>query len=65
MPIVLNYASISHLYCCLQYQEFVNALVEGGVELTEPEVLKPHYEPGIDFDNQYEVKSYCHHPHSG
>ena len=42
----------------LQYQEFLNAMLEGGVELSEPDVVLPHYEPGIDFDDQYEVNSF-------
>ena len=30
-------------------------MVEGDIALWEPEEVQPHYEPGIDYDNEEEV----------
>ncbi len=38
-----------------QFQAFKNAVIEGGVELSEPEEVVPDYEPGIDYDDEYEL----------
>jgi large subunit ribosomal protein L18 len=34
-----------------KFQAFRDAVVAGGVELSEPEEVQPEYEPGIDYDN--------------
>ena len=44
----------------MQYEEFIKAMKEGGVELSEPEEVVPDYEPGIDYDNDFEV-GYIYH----
>src|SRR6218665_1478628 len=39
----------------LQFQLFEKALLEGGVDLTEPAEVVPRYEPGIDYSNDEEL----------
>ena len=34
---------------------FIKAFEESGIELDEPEEVLPHYEPGIDYDDEFEV----------
>jgi len=34
-----------------QFLAFCNALTAGGVDLSEPEEMKPEYQPGIDYDD--------------
>jgi large subunit ribosomal protein L18 len=38
-----------------KFQLFEKALVDGGVDLTEPEEVTPRYEPGIDYSNDEEM----------
>ena len=38
-----------------QFQAFHKAIIEGGIDLSEPEEVKAEYEPGIDYDNKEEV----------
>jgi len=37
-----------------KYQAFLNAMTEGGVEMSEPEEVLPEYVPGIDYDDSME-----------
>lgn len=39
-----------------KFQSFISAMEEGGIQFEEPEEYLPPYEPGIDYDNEYEVE---------
>lgn len=43
--------------CPFQYGIFTRAMKESGIELSELEEVKPDYEPGIDYDDEYEVRA--------
>ena len=38
----------------LQYTAFLTAIKDGGVDLTELEEVQPDYEPGIDYDDEFD-----------
>lgn len=38
-----------------KFAGFQKALLDGGIELSEPSEVVPHYEPGIDYSNQEEL----------
>lgn len=40
-----------------QFNKFVEAMKESGIELEEPDTYVPDYEPGIDYDNEEEVQN--------
>ena len=43
------------MFVLLQFQAFQKAMLDGGIELTEPTEVEADYEPGIAYDNQEEV----------
>lgn len=44
----------------VQFASFCKAMTSSGIELTEPDEVKPDYEPGIDYDNPDAVESLHH-----
>lgn len=41
----------------IQFQAFLKAIQEGGIDLEETEEVKPDYEPGINYDDTWEVEN--------
>lgn len=42
-------------FLSIQFQTFKQALIDGGLELTEPEEVVAPYMPGIDYDDEEKV----------
>ena len=41
----------------MQVQVFRKAVIDGGIQLKEPDEIVPPYEPGINYDDPEEVKN--------